>query len=228
MKQGIKTAVLPVLLGLYLLAGCKGKQPQSPTEMIGLQPIGSFDQKELLFVQHQLDSFFKVPVRILPAITMRPSWLNRSKGERYSADSIIACLKQMTNDSMPQVVGFTNKDIYTSFLDKNGQIKKPVRKYAVWGIMGLGYCPGRSCVVSNFRLHTPDDAKYWHRLRTVVIHEAGHNLGLPHCPNKGCIMNDTNGSIKTIDNCLNNYCSACREKLKPPQTGPGTFYTFRY
>jgi len=223
----MRTLALAIFI-IQLLGGCTGKHPPDYPKMIGLQPIGTYDEKQLAFVQHELDSFFKVPVRILPAINMQPSWLNKSKGERYSADSIIAYLKQLTNDSILQVVGVTGKDIYTSVLDKNGQVKKPVRKYAVWGIMGLGYCPGKSCVISNFRMKTPDDKKFQHRLRTVVIHEAGHNLGLPHCPNKGCIMNDTNGSIKTIDNCLDNYCSTCRDKLKPPQMGPGTFSTFRY
>ena len=31
----------------------------------------------------------------------------------------------------------------------------------------------------------------------IVAHEFGHNLGLPHCPNKGCIMEDAKGTVST-------------------------------
>jgi archaemetzincin len=100
--------------------------------------------------------------------------------------------------------------------EKDGSIKQPVYKYAVWGIFGLGDCPGKASIVSNFRLHTSDTSKYHHRIRTVVLHELGHNFGLPHCPNPHCIMNDANEKIATIDNSSDDYCRTCRNKLGLP------------
>ena len=35
------------------------------------------------------------------------------------------------------------------------------------------------------------------RLWKVAIHELGHTLGLPHCPNNGCLMQDAHGTVKT-------------------------------
>ncbi|WP_071884242.1 hypothetical protein [Niastella koreensis] len=48
---------------------------------------------------------------------------------------------------------------------------------------------------------------------TIVIHELGHNQGLPHCPTKNCIMNDANERIQTVDQSANTYCSVCKGKL---------------
>ena len=55
--------------------------------------------------------------------------------DRYRADSLIRYLGRFGSaDTI--LIGLTNKDISTT----KGQIRD-------WGIMGLGYCPGTSCVV---------------------------------------------------------------------------------
>lgn len=211
----MKTLLLPLLM-MLLLSGSRPSaliHTHTSAKVIALQPVGFFDRGQLLFVQQELSHFFKTPVIILPEIPVRRTWLNRSKGERYSADSIIACLRSETNDTIVRVVGLMSKDIYTTLRDKNGHIKSPAYKFAIWGVLGLGSCPGKSCIISNFRMRTPDDKKFRHRLRTVVIHEVGHNLGLPHCSTRGCIMSDTRGTVRTIDSCRNDYCPVCRNKL---------------
>jgi archaemetzincin len=39
-------------------------------------------------------------------------------------------------------------------------------------------------------------------------------LGLPHCPTKGCIMQDANETIVTIDEEVLELCNDCKEKLE--------------
>jgi archaemetzincin len=156
--------------------------------------------------------FYNTPVVILKQKAMPATFIDLSKGERYSADSIIKWLAHSTPDSISKVVGLTHEDIFTTVREM-GFIKEPEYKYAVWGIFGLGYQPGRSSVVSDHRLKTPDARKFHHRIRTVVIHELGHNLGLPHCPTKNCIMNDANEKIQTVDNSADDYCKSCRKRI---------------
>jgi archaemetzincin len=184
------------------------------TRIIVLQPIGHYDLQEIGFIQQQVNGFFKMPVIVRNETAMPLSFLNTTKGERYSADSIIKWLSHSTTDSIISIVGLTHEDIFTTITDSGGHIKEPTYKYAVWGIFGLGYCPGKSSVMSDYRLKTNDIKKFQHRLRTIVIHEIGHNLGLPHCKEKNCIMNDANERIQTVDNSAENYCNHCKNRIK--------------
>jgi archaemetzincin len=203
---------LLIFLIPILLCFCKSPIKPGNHHLIGLQPIGHYSADELQYLQKELQAFFKVPVVILKERDMPASFINLSKGERYSADSIIKWLAHDTPDSITKVVGLTHKDIFTT-IKENGDIKQPAAKYAVWGIFGFGYQPGRSSVISDHRLQTSDLPRFRHRIRTVVIHELGHNQGLPHCPTKNCIMNDANERIQTVDQSADTYCSVCKGKL---------------
>jgi archaemetzincin len=169
---------------------------------IGIQPIQFTDTGRLHFVQGQLTRFFHCPVYILSPVAMPSAFLNLSKGERYSADSVLRWLSGRRGDSMPILLGLTRKDIFTD---------KPAKP--VWGILGLGSCPGKVCIVSDARFFATAPEKYDHRLRTLAIHEIGHNLGLPHCRSPHCIMNDANEQIATVDGSGTDYCAACRKRL---------------
>ena len=74
---------------------------------------------------------------------------------RYRADSLINYLWQRST-TKSVLIGLTNKDISTT----KGKIDD-------WGIMGLAYCPGHSCVVSTYRL---DKSKLNEQLFKVAIH----------------------------------------------------------
>ena len=96
----------------------------------------------------------------------------------------------------------TNKDIST----KKG-------KDPDYGIMGLGFCPGKSCIASTFRLNGKNKNE---KLFKVAIHELGHTQGLAktntkHCPEKVCLMRDAEG--KDHLNELKYFCSKCRPIL---------------
>lgn len=79
--------------------------------------------------------------------------------------------------------------------------------------MGLGFCLGKSCVVSTFRLKHTNQNIHLKRLQKVAVHEFGHNLGLPHCKDKKCVMTDAVESIKTIDNVQLALCNKCQREL---------------
>ena len=50
------------------------------------------------------------------------------------------------------------------------------------------------------------------RLWKISIHELGHTFGLPHCPNKGCLMQDAHGTVKTVDE-ESELCGDCRARF---------------
>lgn len=79
--------------------------------------------------------------------------------------------------------------------------------------MGFAYCPGNSCIVSTFRIQHSNPKIHFTRFKKVAVHEFGHNLGLPHCPDKACVMTDAVESVKTIDNAKLALCEKCKSKL---------------
>ena len=199
---------------MLLIAACSQRSVRpDKVRVIAFQPVGSYDRQELDTLRLAISTFFHKETVVLPVLAMPGNFRDVSKGERYSADSLIGFLAARTNDTLPVIVGFTDKDIYTTVRNKDGSIKAPASSYAVWGIFGLGYCPGHSAIVSSVRLRCADEERYRRRVRTVTLHELGHNFGLPHCPNPHCIMNDANEKISTVDNAADDYCGSCRKKL---------------
>jgi len=72
--------------------------------------------------------------------------------------------------------------------------------------MGLGFCPGKACVASTYRLD-----KTASQLFKVAIHELGHTQGLKHCTVKYCFMQDAKGGNPT--NTETDFCPRCKAVL---------------
>lgn len=125
---------------------------------------------------------------------------------RYKADSLLKYLKQNLPKDHELTIGITNKDIST---------KDEI--HDDWGVFGLGFLGGPSCVVSDFRLKksAKDKKHLQERLVKVVLHELGHTLGLPHCTaDKKCLMRDAEGTIKSVDEEERYLCEGCKNKLQ--------------
>ena len=116
---------------------------------------------------------------------------------RYRADTIIGQLQRQTGPDTV-VIALTAKDISAT---KNNM--------ADWGIMGLGYCPGRACVVSSFRLNK---GRLGAQLFKLAFHELGHTQGLPHCASKTCFMRDAEGG-NPLD-AETGFCDNCKAALR--------------
>lgn len=71
--------------------------------------------------------------------------------------------------------------------------------------MGLGYCPGKACVASSFRL---SPQKRQQQFFKVAIHELGHTQGLAHCAIKTCLMRDAEGGNHLDEE--TDFCQKCK------------------
>ncbi|MFL5753076.1 MAG: matrixin family metalloprotease [Bacteroidia bacterium] len=91
-------------------------------------------------------------------------------------------------------IGITSKDISTT-----------KDQYKDWGVMGLGFCPGNSCIASTFRLGKKEIPI---QLFKVAIHELGHTQGLNHCEVKTCFMRDAEGGNPTNEE--KEFCPKCK------------------
>ncbi|MDZ4664541.1 MAG: Zn-dependent protease [Bacteroidota bacterium] len=163
--------------------------------IIDLQPFDDLPKEYLNYVHSELKKMYS-DIEIKKSIPLpKLAWYSPRK--RYRADSLIRYLSRRTPEGH-LTIGLTTKDISTT----SGNIKD-------WGIMGLGYCPGKSCIASSFRL-TKD--KKLLQLFKVSIHELGHTQGIPHCPKNTCYMQDAEGKNKTDEEV--GFCAKCKNILQ--------------
>jgi archaemetzincin len=180
---------------------------------IGIQPFKGVESHFIDTIKIALHQTYNKKTFVLPEIEVPKSTFINVKSPRYRADLLLKYLKDTKNDSISILLGILNQDVSITKKDGDGKAKMPLSKYIDWGIMGLAYMPGESCVVSTFRLRTKNQKLFFTRLKKVSIHEVGHNLGLDHCSTPYCVMQDAAETIKTIDNVSMELCPKCRSKI---------------
>jgi len=169
------------------------KEKQQPIT-IDVQPFADIATEETRYVFNELK-------KVYPNVTLKnPISLPQSaffpSRNRYRADSLILLINTYTPNEHV-TIGLTSKDISTT--------KDTV---ADWGVMGLGFCPGKACIASTFRLSKTEKLM---QLFKVAIHELGHTQGLPHCVVKSCFMRDAEGHNPTNEE--KDFCSDCKKYL---------------
>jgi archaemetzincin len=203
--------ITAVLLASCIRTGDKNKEVQP---LIGLQPFDGFERNLMDTIAKSLNKTYGYRVELLEYQDLPKHAFVTIKSPRYRADSLLRYLLTIKTDSIDFIMGLTDQDISITKRDSNGHIKHPETKYRDWGIFGLGICPGKSCVISSYRIHDKDYAKFIDRLMKVCVHEFGHNLGLKHCKTDKCVMQDAVESIRTVDSETLDLCPKCQRKIK--------------
>ena len=185
------------LIFLLLVFSCKNEKSENDAKsqkVIVIQPLGDFKTEQSQKIFEEIKS-------ITPSIVLRskisfPENSFYKPRNRYRADSIIKSLKdKIGKDSI--IVGLSNRDISTTY-----------KGVVDWGVMGLGYRPGKACVVSDFRLSPKNKSEQFYKL---VLHELGHTEGLPHCAVKTCLMRDAKGGNPLDEE--KEFCMSCKSFL---------------
>jgi len=193
-----KAVVFFAVLSLLLHTSCQQattfKKPNSSSITIDVQPFSDMPATEVNYVVTELK-------KVYPAVTLKktillPQFAFNKLRNRYRADSLIQFLDANTL-AQHVTIGLTSKDISAA--------KDSI---ADWGIMGLGFCPGKACVASSFRLTRSEKLM---QLFKVSIHELGHTQGLPHCPVTTCFMRDAEGRNPTDEE--KDFCADCKKHL---------------
>jgi archaemetzincin len=189
------------LILLFGLISCTNRNNENSIgkmhgqKVIVIQPLGNFELEQSNKILSEIKTIN--PNVVLRATIPFPENAYYKPRHRYRADSIIKNLKNhIGKDSV--IVGLSHSDISTT---KNG-IKD-------WGVMGLGYRPGKSCVVSDFRVSAKNKKQQFYKL---VLHELGHTAGLPHCKVKTCLMRDAEGGNPLDEE--KDFCKNCTSFLK--------------
>lgn len=203
--------ILIASLLLFVFPSCNKRI--SHKTVIAIQPIGTVAAYKLSEAHRALEEAYQCRVVMLQSISPASEAFVNIKTPRYRADKLIARLKENKPDTLDYIIGITEYDISTTKRDALGRIKEPKSRYEDFGIFGLGYCPGKSCIVSSYRLGTNTD-NVKSRLAKICVHEIGHNLGLPHCPEKKCVMADAVEKLSTVDEESGVLCEKCSKRIK--------------
>lgn len=185
--------ILPFVI--FFAPSFKSKTGSIENMTITIQPFNDLPSRYIVHVYKELKKIYP-NIIVLKAIDL-PKTAYYKPRNRYRADSLINYLRRKTAPGHV-TIGLTSKDISTT--------KDKIKDY---GVMGLGYQPGKSCVVSCFRLSKKNTLEQFFK---VSIHELGHTQGLPHCPVKSCFMRDAEGENHNDEE--KEFCIKCKTHLE--------------
>ena len=194
-KPWASCVVLPASLALIISSGCNSGVHTSRADRrtllgIAVLPMGNPKRQTLDDVENALEQTFKLSVIELKGVDMLKS-AYYSPRSRYRAEKIMVSAPKV---GLSKVIVVTDKDIST-----------PAHGHEDYGIMGLGQLGGANCVVSSFRARR--------QIGKTAVHEIGHTLGLPHCPDAKCIMVDGKGKGLMPDS-SSKFCAKCTWKIR--------------
>ena len=200
------------ILPIILFATCSRSsylslKNNNQKQVIALVPFGDYNEKILEDLKFDLRDFYNKQVIVLKHIDIPEHYFNADV-QQYPGDSLIALLKQFINDTIIEVAGFIRAPAFTMKKNPASQTR-----YYDENLLGIGHQPGNTCIISDFTFRTEYQNLYSLRLKKVVIHEIGHNLGLSHCPDDKCVMSEKNGSTINLDNNGGDYCQKCKKIL---------------
>jgi len=195
---------------ILLSFACHKKQE---LKIIGVIVLNDFDETNISYIVNNIESYYNCTCKLLNPIQIPSNCITTVKTERYRADSIIRYLVSIKPESVDYILGLTNENISNTKRDLNGKVKYPESYFCDISIFGLGFCPGKSCVVSSFNFKNANINLVKARLQKITIHELGHNFGLPHCKNENCVIQDAGETVKILDESDTKLCQKCCKKI---------------
>ncbi|HEX3904110.1 MAG TPA: matrixin family metalloprotease [Polyangia bacterium] len=198
-----RRALLGLGLGALATFGQRRAAGASRRSLLYLQPLGGeLPAEDVELVRRALTALIGMETRLLPRAAL-PAAAFYPPRRRYRAEKLLDFLDTRLPPDGARILGLTGVDISTT----KGTVVD-------WGLLGLGRIDGASSVISEFRCRKKSSGAVnaRERLAKVAVHEAGHTLGLAHCPNRGCLMEDAEGQVATCDREYD-FCARCRGLL---------------
>ncbi len=169
---------------------------------VTLTPIGWEDEKVLSMMKNFLSVLTDMDVNIGSGMEI-PRYAYNQKRDQYHVETILESLS-FRHSGGDFILGVGDLDIYMkgyNFVFGHSNL-----------ITGVG-------LMSTMRLWPsfygePDEKNLFRkRMLTAATHEMGHLMGLFHCRNPGCVMNDSR-SISEMDSKSFDFCKSCLKAIE--------------
>ena len=175
--------------------------PTKPPLKIAVLYFSAMDKNLQTALIQNISATYPSTVTVIKGIATLQAAAYYKPRNRYRVPVVLTYLN--TYSGYDKIIGITTKVISTT--------KDEIYD---WGVMGLGSCPGKACVISTFRLKTPDKPLFNERFLKVALHELGHTMGLPHCTySSTCFMEAAEGTIKSVDRGGTSLYPNCKKLL---------------
>ena len=186
-----------ILVSLLVSVRHTARQPLK----IGVLYYTNIDANLKKEVLQNINATYLCTVTEIKGITTLPQAAFYKPRNRYRASVLLKSIDSYKG--FDKIIGITSKDISTT--------KDNIYD---WGITGLAKSPGRSCIISTYRIKTPNKVLFNDRFIKVALHELGHTMGLPHCTfSSTCFMEAAEGTIKSVDRETRYLCSNCKKLI---------------
>lgn len=194
--------LLRIVPWIFLLSCTSAHKANTNKILVGIMPLNASQSVNIDELASQISSFYACKCVVLPTENM-PQKAYYKPRNRYRADSILNFLENKIPDSIDVLLALTSFDISTS-----------LKNHHDWGVFGLGRCPGKVCVISDFRLNkSVSNQQKMTRLKNVALHEIGHNFGRQHCGDSACLMKDAKGKLSNVEGVNRKLCKRCHEQI---------------
>ncbi len=158
-----------------------------------LKPFGNVEPSILALLQKELLGFDDVA--LAPPAPLPLRGLNAKRGQYLASSLFEACMTEPGT----RVLGITEADLYETGLNF---------------VFGYSQPDGRVAVISLFRLHDRDAARFRDRCIKEAVHELGHTLGLPHDERRPeCVMHFSR-NLEDTDRKGREYCAECAPRAE--------------
>ncbi|MDN5350307.1 MAG: hypothetical protein PWQ54_1703 [Bacteroidales bacterium] len=170
---------------------------------INLIPFRIVDKTLLEMLCYETSNIFACRVQLKEARTELGQFFDGSR-RQYNADQLLQMVDQKYGQENTKTAGLFQVDLFI-----------PILTY----IFGQAYLNGRTAVASGYRLANErygiksEQSVYYNRFLKEVVHELGHNFGLIHCRNIGCVM-QASTYVEDIDLKNADFCPTCRRQLE--------------
>ena len=186
-----------ILVSLFV----SGKHTAKPPLKIAVLYYANIDKYLKSELLQNITATYFCTVTEIKGIATLPIAAFYKPRNRYRATVLLESIDSY--NGYDKIIGITTKDISTS---KNNIYD--------WGIMGLANSPGKSCIISTYRIKTTNKVLFNDRFIKVALHELGHTMGLPHCTfSSTCFMEAAEGTIKSVDRETRYLCSNCKKLI---------------